>query len=461
MNKILAELVKISNLSGGDPAFVQGGGGNTSAKTDDGKFMYIKASGTALKDMTAKKGWRRVKLAEVRAVVQDKELGKLPAQKREVEVVNRLLWACDDNVEDSSRPSVEAHLHASLEKYVIHLHPSAIGAYVNAGLGRVKLEKLFAEQKYPPLWVPYVDPGFMLAVKIAKLVEDYKEEFGRAPAILFLEKHGLFITAKTSRAALQLVRKVISKCDSKLKQPKARVGKAVDAEVAREVKLSIRKAIFEATGMYATIGYYYNEAITAFLANHNAPKMLATASLAPDELVYSSGPAMWVENCQWKKIADKLKGQINKGRKPSVAFAVKGVGLFIAGSEKFAETVREISESSFFVRSNAYNMGGIVGLTKREQDFISKWESEAFRKQLADGSSTGQVQGRIAVVSGSGSGLGRSIAIGLARAGTHIGLADIDVKSAEETAKLIKNELPNVSTIVLKCDVTSEESVNK
>ena len=86
MNKILAELVKISNLSGGDPAFVQGGGGNTSAKTDDGKFMYIKASGTALKDMTAKKGWRRVKLAEVRAVVQDKELGKLPAQKREVEV---------------------------------------------------------------------------------------------------------------------------------------------------------------------------------------------------------------------------------------------------------------------------------------------------------------------------------------------------------------------------------------
>ena len=32
-----------------------GGGGNTSVKTEDGRYMYIKASGTALKDM-AKSG---------------------------------------------------------------------------------------------------------------------------------------------------------------------------------------------------------------------------------------------------------------------------------------------------------------------------------------------------------------------------------------------------------------------
>ena len=46
MDKALAELIKISNATGKDPTLVQGGGGNTSAKTDDGKFMYIKASGT-------------------------------------------------------------------------------------------------------------------------------------------------------------------------------------------------------------------------------------------------------------------------------------------------------------------------------------------------------------------------------------------------------------------------------
>ena len=461
MNKALAELIKISNISGSDPALVQGGGGNTSVKTNDGRGMYIKASGTALKDMTEKKGWRRVNLAQVRAVIENKTLKKLPAQKREVEVVNRLLEACDDNVEDGSRPSVEAHLHAFLEKCVIHLHPSAVGAYVNVKNGKAKIEKLFAEDKYPPLWVPYTDPGFMLAASIAKLVQGYKEQFGKAPSILFLEKHGLFVTAKTPGFALGLVRKVIKKCSAKLKQPKLRRTKAVSSEAIRQAGLSIRKAVFEVTGQYATINYFYNDAIAAFLADGNARQMLAAAPLAPDELVYSNGAAMWIEKCQWQKIAAKLTRQMEKGKKLSAAFAVSGVGLFVLGSEKTAETVREISESSFFVRSNARRMGGIIGLSKREQDFINKWESEAFRKQLAGGSSAGDLQERIAVVSGSGSGLGKSIAIGLARAGAQVGLADIDVKAAQETAELIKKELPDISTVVIKCDVTNEESVNK
>ena len=54
MNQALADLIKISRDTGIDPTLVQGGGGNTSVKTDDGKYMYIKASGTALKDMDSK-----------------------------------------------------------------------------------------------------------------------------------------------------------------------------------------------------------------------------------------------------------------------------------------------------------------------------------------------------------------------------------------------------------------------
>ena len=461
MNKTLAELVKISNISGSDPALVQGGGGNTSVKSDDGRFMYIKASGTALKNMTEKKGWRKVNLAEVRAVIEDKTLKKLPAQKREIEVVNRLLGACDDNVEDGSRPSVEAHLHAFLERCVIHLHPSVVGAYVNAKNGRVKIEKIFAGDKYPPLWVPYADPGFMLAGSIAKLVQGYKEQFGKAPLILFLEKHGLFVTAKTAGTVLQLVRKVVKKCSAKLKHPKPRPTKAISPETINHAKLSIRKAVFEVTGQYATINYFYNDAVAAFLANRNAGRMLATAALTPDELLYSNGPAMWVEKLRSEKIIAKLKSQISKGSKPSAVFAVKGIGVFVTGKQGIAETVKEIIESSFFIRSNAFRMGGIMGLSKRERNFINEWESEAFRKQLTTGSNAGDLQERIAVVSGSGSGLGRSIAIGLARAGAQVGLADIDVKAAEETAELIKKELPGISTVVIKCDVTNEESVNK
>ena len=116
MSKALADLIRISNITGKDATLVQGGGGNTSVKTTDGKYMYIKASGTALKDMNKKKGWRRMRLDAVFSIIEDKSLARLEANKREPQVVDRLLLACDDKVKGGARPSVEAHLHAILEK---------------------------------------------------------------------------------------------------------------------------------------------------------------------------------------------------------------------------------------------------------------------------------------------------------------------------------------------------------
>ena len=112
MDTALLELIKISNETGVDPTLVQGGGGNTSVKTSDGKYMYIKASGTALRDMNAKEGWRRLRLDLARSVVKDESIAQMEPQSREPEVVNRLLSACDDNVKTVARPSMEAHLHA-------------------------------------------------------------------------------------------------------------------------------------------------------------------------------------------------------------------------------------------------------------------------------------------------------------------------------------------------------------
>ena len=72
------------------------------------------------------------------------------------------------------------------------------------------------------------------------------------------------------------------------------------------------------------------------------------------------------------------------------------------------------------------------------------------------------LEGKVAVVTGAGSGLGRSIAIGLARAGAAVvGLAHVNIKSTEETLALIKNELPEVSTMMVRCDVTNEISVDE
>ncbi len=460
MNKALAELIKISNITGKDPTLVQGGGGNTSAKTPDGKYMYIKASGTALKDMTAKKGWRRLRLSPVLTIINNKSIAKLDTFTRETEIVNRLLLACDDDFSSDARPSVESHLHAFLDNYVIHLHPNAVGAYVNAKNGRPLLERLFADQKLPPLWVPYTDPGFTLAKKIAGLISDYKNHHGKKPAILFLEKHGLFVSAADPQKALRIVRAVIKRCRTKLKYPKPVKSKPLDKKLINETKLSIRQAFFTATGQHTSVTCYSNGDILAFSRQRNAKKMLAAPPLAPDEVIYSNGPAMWLETPNPKKITAKLTSQINRGTSPSIAFLVKGIGLFVAAPTKLAPTVKDIALSSLFIRANALRFGGIHALTKRQQEFISQWESEAFRKTLATGAAAGQLKDRIAVVTGAGSGLGRSIAIGLARAGATVALADIDKKAAQNTRALIAGELPDTATIILHCDVTRESSVS-
>ncbi len=461
MDKALAELIRISNATGKDSALVQGGGGNTSVKTADGKYMYIKSSGTALKDMNEHQGWWRLRLETVLSIIKDKSIAQLDTKTREVEVVNRLLLACDDKVTAEARPSVETHLHAFLDKCVIHLHPNAVGAYVSAKNGKAELHKLFKDEKPPILWVPYTDPGFMLARKIAALVNNYQNRLGKKPAILFLEKHGLLVSAKSPHAALQLVRRVINRCNGRLRQPKVGKIKFVSQQIISDIKLCIRRAFFEATGKYATINYFYDDCFAAFWRQRDAQKMLLYPALAPDELVYANGPAMWVDKCDSDKIAGRLTSQINKSRKPSVAFLVRGVGLFVAAREKVTATIRDIVASSFFIRANAYRMGGVASLNKRQQSFISEWEAETFRKKLVSGSGEDELRDRIAVVSGAGSGLGRSIAAGLARAGASVALADIDTKAAEQTRNFIKEELPKAQVMVVGCDVTNEANVRE
>ncbi len=115
-------------------------------------------------------------------------------------------------------------------------------------MAQKELAKAFAGEKFPPLWVPYADPGYMLAKKIAALVEGYVQEHGDKPQILFLEKHGVFVTADSAGGALRLVTKVIDLCKSRLKTARLPRSRRRRPDEIAAAKLMIRKAVFEATG---------------------------------------------------------------------------------------------------------------------------------------------------------------------------------------------------------------------
>ncbi|MBN1436354.1 MAG: SDR family oxidoreductase [Sedimentisphaerales bacterium] len=461
MKKVLADLIKISHATGKDTDLVQGGGGNTSIKSADGKTMYIKASGTALKDMSDTKGYRVLDIERVLSVLDDTQLKKLDTDAREAEVVNRLMLSCIDKPETNARPSVETPLHAVLDTAVIHLHPVAVGAYVNTRDGEALVGKLFASDKLPPLWVPYVDPGYTLARKVAELVRRYEDTHGAKPNIIFLQKHGLIVSAATAEKAMRIVKRVIKTCSEKLAVIRPVAVKAVCADDIASAQLAIRKAYFATTGRYAIVKHYNDPVINGFMRRRDGSKLLAAAGLTPDELVYANGSPLWLERADAGIVTKKLQRQIDQGQKPAASFVVKDLGLFVTADEKTAPIVREISVCSMAIRVAAAKLSSLVVLSKKQRDFINNWEAESFRRKVTGSSASGTLKDRIAVVSGAGSGIGRSIAVGLARAGAIVALGDIDTNAAEETRSMILDEIPQATVMPVCCNVTDEASVDE
>jgi 3-oxoacyl-[acyl-carrier protein] reductase len=69
---------------------------------------------------------------------------------------------------------------------------------------------------------------------------------------------------------------------------------------------------------------------------------------------------------------------------------------------------------------------------------------------------TGLLEGRIAVVTGGGSGIGRAIALGYAKEGAHVVVLDINADTAAETAKAI--QAANGKAASYRLDVTDREA---
>ena len=99
----------------------------------------------------------------------------------------------------TGRPSVETALHAMLGKFVIHTHPVAANA-LNCGPGLKALEEITAAGELPPLWVPYTDPGWRLAHTVKSAAEAYRHAHGCLPVVLFMENHGLLVSAPEARS---------------------------------------------------------------------------------------------------------------------------------------------------------------------------------------------------------------------------------------------------------------------
>jgi len=200
MSPLLQELVDMSHYLG-DPQkpYAILGEGNTSARIDDDAF-WVKASGTTLATIPAD-GFVKVSMSKVLAVLDDPNAG-------DDEVNEVLKSACLDPAE-TKRPSVETMLHALLLQYpeyrfIGHTHPEATNGLlcsensVEAVAGRVCPDHIVV-MGHKSVYVPYVDPGLILAREVRRAVEAFVDAEGVLPKCIMLENHGFFAMADTPR----------------------------------------------------------------------------------------------------------------------------------------------------------------------------------------------------------------------------------------------------------------------
>lgn len=175
---LLAGFVRISRYLGSNSAYVQGGGGNTSAKLD-AERMAVKASGVALAEVSQTSGFADVDYRDVRAY--------LVAPDADENTFNSRLIA--SNRYPSVRPSMETGFHAVLDGYVLHSH-SVYANVVNCACNGAELLREIAPEA---VWLPYAAPGRELTLRVRAQAE---------AKVFFLANHGVIVRGDSAEAVI-------------------------------------------------------------------------------------------------------------------------------------------------------------------------------------------------------------------------------------------------------------------
>lgn len=473
MDDNLKDMLKISNAVGNDPRLIQGGGGNTSVKTDGGELMYVKASGTALGQMQPDQGYRLVDVRRCAAIAEDEQLQTLGSAEREAEVLDRLMKCCVDELE--GRPSVEASLHAMLGRCVVHTHPSVVNGLLCAEGGRDALAELFGGLDPPYLYIEYAGAGYTLARRMHAELASYEREHGRLPEVVFLENHGLFVVTEEADKALAITQDVFAAIEAATARAQEEAGlptftplKGPQEQTAvAEVAAAMRRFHAAVFGRPALMCFECDETVTGFLRLPRAAQLCKVSPLVPDQVVYCRDRPVWVDlPAEQEAIQGHVAAALHRaeaGADTPLCVLVGGLGLFCAASspsllEAVCGTMRAILETL----SVAVHFGGPRGLSNDALEFLRNWEVDRFRRQVARSPEAQEdLAGKVALVTGAGSGLGRGISLCLSRKGVHVILADIDVQSSQETARQMGEQKGPGRGYPAHVDVTSESEVGR
>lgn len=466
-------IVKLSRYFGSDPSMVLAGGGNTSCKIGD--LLYVKGSGTALATMTHDGFVKmdRQQLSELANATLDSDPKKREEQFKDW--INRA--RCEP--EKGQRPSVEVVLHHLVPaRYIVHSHATIANTLTCHTGGRALAEQIFGDDI---VWVPYVDPGFILAQTLKEALEDYRNRTGRElPKAILMANHGLIVAGDDPEAIRANTDEILQKIAARLGDgwqtksigPVTRVGDA--NTLVRKIGPALRALLAGDAAGPLKVASFDDSEIALGLVGAPAGQAIACAGpMTPDQIVYCNSFPLWFElrdgeddGALIARLRGAIESHVSKTRVPPKVVLVQGLGLFGIGDDfKMANTAREVYLDAIKVMAGATRLGGGSGgvsyLTDRQRLFIENWEVEAYRKKVAqaNAAAAGRLQGKIAVVTGAAQGFGLEIAQSLAAEGAHVVLTDINERGAAVAARDLCDVHGSGRAVSVPINVTKGESV--
>ena len=447
----LENLVKISQHYGSNKEFVIAGGGNTSYKTEE--FLWVKASGFPLATIT-EEGFAKLDRKKL-ALVKSKEYSK-DSFEREREVKDDLAAA---NLTPERRPSVETSMHDVINySYVVHLHPTAVNGIMCANDVEKYIEPIFGTDT---IYIPYIDPGYILFKEVDKQIEKYRAENGADPKVILLQNHGIFVSANTIEEIEDIYTKIIENINSVVKKdiPSKEVG---ISNSVTEFLPALRMLVSD--DELLTLSIKNSELISYFIDNKNSFDKIIKP-FTPDIIVYCKSKYIYIDNVDTPEdIITQFEKEYRKfvdenGYKPKVVL-IKNYGLVAIGENSAqTEIITDVFEDMLKISWLSEFFGGQHFMTDAQIAFIDTWEVENYRRSIAAVASRGRVENRTVIVTGAAQGFGEGIAREMKNEGANIVVADLNVARGEATVNELNKIKGGNRAFFAKVDVSKIDEI--
>ena len=449
----LKQLVKISQFYGSDSRYVIAGGGNTSYKNAD--TLWVKASGHALATIT-EDGFAVLDRKKLN-VISEKQYPTDTAA-REEEVKNDLAAAC---ITKDRRPSVETSLHNALSaSFIVHLHPTFVNGLMCSQQAEEMTKKLFGDEA---LYIPYIDPGYILFKEVERRIREYTKQHGHEPSIILLQNHGIFVGAESTEKIQAIYDEVLGKIEKALTLSPLR-GEADVCDCAQEVIPAIRMMVSD-KGNLKTVKVV-NTALISYFIESKEHFAKISKPFSPDIIVYCKSNYIYIDSDGTEAILAKAQQEIEAykakyGYAPKVIL-IKGIGLVAVGDNAAGcDIIAEVYQDMMKIAYLAQSFGGEHPMTQAQIDFIDNWEVENYRRKVSAGTTAGRVENKTIIVTGAAQGFGEGIARCLIQQGANIVVADLNEVTGAKTVENLNSIAKSNRAIFVKTNVADTASLRE